>query len=54
VDIGPSEPGYWAMTVAPGTRTCPIGRAYRFVALGRQERDLVSYFMDLEERARGG
>jgi hypothetical protein len=52
VDVGPSEPGYWAMLVPPGRRTHPIGRVYRFVALGHRERDLVSYFIDLEERAR--
>jgi hypothetical protein len=51
-DIGPSEPGYWAMTVPPATRTWPIGRVYRFVALGNSERDLVSYYLDLEARAR--
>jgi hypothetical protein len=54
VDIGPSEPGYWAMLVQPATRTNPIGRVYRFVALGHRERDLVSYFIDLEGRARSG
>lgn len=52
VDIGPSEPGFWAMVVPPATRTWPIGRVYRFVALGNRERDLVSYYLDLETRAR--
>ncbi len=52
VDIGPSEPGYWAMTVPPSTRVWPIGRVYRFVALGNRERDLVSYYVDLETRVR--
>ena len=47
-DIAPSEPGYWAMIVPPATRTWPIGRVYRFVALGNSERDLVSYYLDLE------
>ncbi len=51
-DIAPSEPGYWAMLVPPATRTWPIGRVYRFVALGNSERDLVSYYLDLEARAR--
>jgi hypothetical protein len=51
-DIAPSEPGYWAMVVPPATRTWPIGRVYRFVALGNSERDLVSYYLDLEARAR--
>jgi hypothetical protein len=53
-DIAPSEPGYWAMLVPPGTRTWPIGRVYRFVSLGNSERDLVSYYLDLEARMRGG
>jgi hypothetical protein len=51
-DIAPSEPGYWAMVVPPATRTWPIGRVYRFVALSNSERDLVSYYLDLEARAR--
>jgi hypothetical protein len=51
-DIAPSEPGYWAMLVPPGTRTWPIGRVYRFVSLGNSERDLVSYYLDLEARMR--
>jgi hypothetical protein len=53
VDISPTEPGYWAMLVAPSTRFWPIGRVYRFVSLGRNERDLVSYYLDIEARSRG-
>jgi len=41
------------MSVPPATRTWPIGRVYRFVALGHTERDLVSYYLDIEARARG-
>jgi hypothetical protein len=52
VDVAPSEPGYWEMLVPPATRTRPIGRVYRFVALGNRERDLVSYYLDLEARVR--
>ena len=52
VDVGPSEPGYWAMMVSPGLRTHPIGRVYRFVSLGQRERDLVAYFIEREERSR--
>jgi hypothetical protein len=52
VDIGPTEPGYWAMGVASAMRCWPIGRVYRFVALGRNERDLVSYYLDIEARCR--
>jgi hypothetical protein len=52
VDIAPTEPGYWAMFVAPTTRCWPIGRVYRFVSLSHRERDLVSYFLDVEARTR--
>ncbi len=52
IDIGPTEPGYWAMLVPPATRAWPIGRVYRFVALGHHARDLVSYYLELESRAR--
>jgi hypothetical protein len=52
VDIGPTEPGYWAMAIPPSTRLWPIGRVYRFVALGNRERDLVSYYVDIEARVR--
>jgi hypothetical protein len=54
VDIGPSEPGYWAMLLSGGLRVLPIGRVYRFVALGHREKDLVSYYLDLEARVRAG
>jgi hypothetical protein len=53
VDVAPSEPGYWAMMIPPATRSWPIGRVYRFVSLGNKERDLVSYYLDLEARVRG-
>jgi hypothetical protein len=52
VDVGPSEPGFWAMSVLPSLRTFPIGRVYKFVALGNRERDLVDYYLDLEGRVR--
>jgi hypothetical protein len=50
VDVTPSEPGYWAMQLGAAMRTHPIGRVYRFVSLGHRERDLVSYFIDLETK----
>ncbi len=53
VDVTPSEPGYWTMLVPPETRTWPIGRVHRFVALGHHERDLVAYFLEIDARARG-
>jgi hypothetical protein len=52
VDVAPTEPGYWAMLIPPSTRTWPIGRVYRFVALGHRERDLLSYYLELESRVR--
>jgi len=54
VDVAPTECGYWAMQVPGAARCWPIGRVYRFVALGQRERDLVAYYLDLEKRARGG
>ncbi|MGH7298268.1 MAG: hypothetical protein ACRELB_25235, partial [Polyangiaceae bacterium] len=53
VDVAPSEPGYWAMTLPPDVRTHPIGRVYRFVVQGHHERDLISYFLELDRRSRG-
>jgi hypothetical protein len=52
VDIAPTEPGYWAMLAPPSTRCWPIGRVYRFVALGYTERDLVDYYLDIEARCK--
>jgi hypothetical protein len=51
-DIATTEPGYWAMLVPPGTRCWPIGRVYRFLSMGHRERDLVSFYLDLEARVR--
>jgi hypothetical protein len=33
-------------------RVWPFGRVMRFVAMGHKERDLVSYFLELDSRAR--
>jgi hypothetical protein len=52
IDVRPTEPAYWAMLVPPSTRTWPIARVYRFVTHGHRERDLVSYYLDLDARAR--
>jgi hypothetical protein len=52
-DLGVSEMGYWAMNVPPGTRVWPIGRVVRYVTMQHRERDLVSYFLELQARARG-
>jgi len=53
VDIGPNDVGYWAMVVPPGTRVWPFGRILRLIAMQHNERDLVSYFLELSGRARG-
>ena len=52
-DIAVSEMGYWAMNVPPGTTVWPIGRVIRFVTMQHRERDLVSYFLELQARAHG-
>ena len=52
MDVCHADMGYWAMLVPPNTRTWPIGRVYRFFKLGHREKDLVSYYLDLEARTR--
>lgn len=52
IDISPNELGYWAMIVPPDTRIWPFGRVARLVEMGHKERDLVSYFFELQSRAR--
>ncbi len=54
VDIGPSDVGYWAMLVPPGTRVWPFGRILRLIAMQHNERDLVSYFLELQARSARG
>ncbi|MFO0679350.1 MAG: hypothetical protein U0169_22675 [Polyangiaceae bacterium] len=51
-DIGPSDVGYWSMQVPPKTTVWPFGRVLRFVQMGTKERDLVSYYLELESRTR--
>jgi hypothetical protein len=53
-DVKPTEIGYWAMFVPPGTRTWPFGRVVRFVSMGYKEKDLVGYYLELVARARRG
>jgi len=52
VDIAPSDFGYWAMVVPPDTRVWPFGRILRLIAMQHKERDLVSYFLELQARAK--
>lgn len=53
-DLEPSEPGRWAMLVPSRAspdevrRVWPFGRVLRFVAMRHKERDLVSYYLQLE------
>jgi hypothetical protein len=58
VDLDSTEPGRWAMLVPSRSRSdevarvWPFARVLRFVAMGHKERDLVSYYLELEGRAR--
>ena len=52
LDISPGELGYWAMIVPPDTRVWPFGRVARLVEMGHKERDLVSYYFELQSRIR--
>ena len=51
VDVAPTEIGYWAMLVPPATRAWPFGRVLRLLLRGYRERDLVSYYLELQSRA---
>ena len=53
IDISPNQVGYWAMIVPPDTRVWPFGRVARLVEMGHKERDLVSFFFEIQSRARG-
>lgn len=52
LDITPGELGYWVMVVHPDTRVWPFGRVARLIAMGHKERDLVSYYLELQSRRR--
>jgi hypothetical protein len=52
VDIAPSDLGYWAMVVPPATRVWPFGRILRLIAMQHKERDLVSYYLEVQARAK--
>jgi hypothetical protein len=58
VDLESPEPGRWAMLVPSRSRpdevarVWPFARVLRFVAMGHKERDLVSYYLELEARSR--
>ncbi len=59
VDLESNDSTRWAMVVpaASGTprepmRVWPFARALRFIGMGHKERDLVSYYLELEGRSR--
>jgi hypothetical protein len=59
VDLDSNDSARWAMII-PGasgaerepTRVWPFARTLRFVGMGHKERDLVSYYLELEGRSR--
>jgi hypothetical protein len=58
VDLESPEAGCWAMLVPSRSRSdevarvWPFARVLRFAAMGHKERDLVSYYLELEQRSR--
>lgn len=51
-DVGPSELGYWEMTLPAGLHVWPFARVLRLISMGDRERDLVSYYLELYARSR--
>jgi hypothetical protein len=58
VEVQARDAGTWAMLVPSRShplevlRVWPFGRVLRFVVMGHRERDLVSYYLELEARSR--
>jgi hypothetical protein len=58
VEVQSRDAGTWAMLIpsrsrpAEAVRVWPFGRVLRFVVMGHRERDLVSYYLELEARSR--
>ena len=58
IDLESPDPGHWAMLVPSRSkpdavcRVWPFGRVLRFLAQRHKERDLVSYYLQLEAHAR--
>jgi hypothetical protein len=58
VEVESRDAGTWAMLVPSRSRpdevvrVWPFGRVLRFVVMGHRERDLVSYYLELEARSR--
>jgi hypothetical protein len=59
VDVKSVDACEWAMLIAlprrpdEAARVWPFARALRFIAMGHTERDLVSYYLELQALARG-
>jgi hypothetical protein len=58
VDVASTDAGRWAMVLPSRSRAdevarvWPFARVLRFVAMAHKERDLVSYYLELEARCR--
>jgi len=58
IEVQSRDAGTWAMLVPSRSRpqeilrVWPFGRVLRFVVMGHRERDLVSYYLELEGRSR--
>jgi len=58
IDFEAHDPRRWAMLIPSASRpdevarVWPFARAARFVAMGHKERDMVSYYLELEARSR--
>jgi hypothetical protein len=56
-DLADEDPGSWSMLIpsrsrsGDAVRVWPFARVLRFIQLGHKERDLVSYYLELEARA---
>jgi hypothetical protein len=52
IDIDNADLGHWVMLVPADARVHPFGRVLRYVAQGARERDLVSFYFELQTRKR--
>jgi hypothetical protein len=52
IDIDHQDLGHWVMLVPSDARVHPFGRVLRYVAQGARERDLVSFYFELQTRKR--
>jgi hypothetical protein len=58
VDLDSDKPEHWSMLIPSKSHTdevvrvWPFARVLRFILMGHKERDLVSYYLELETRTR--